>query len=250
MRFFCYEKNFVKEKKYLYEALEIDINEKNIISFVGGGGKTTSIYTLADELSCLGKKVIVTTTTHMRMPKDYINFNGDINEIKERFEFNNLVTVGIKDKNDKISSVGKEIAENLIELCDCLIIEADGAKMLPIKAPASHEPVILKNTTMIVGVAGIDSLFKSIKETCHRPEIVSKVLNENEEHQISTIDIAKLLSSKDGQQKFIDKCYNAQYRAIINKVDNEKLLLLAKEICGLLAERNIKCIATSYKNEF
>lgn len=248
MKFFGYENNLIKEKKCLYEALEIDINEKNIISFVGGGGKTTSIYTLANELSCLGKKVIVTTTTHMRMPKDYINFNGDINDIKKRFMFNNLITVGIKDKNGKIASVGKEIAETLIELCDCLIIEADGSKMLPLKAPASHEPVILKNTTMIVGVAGIDSLFKSIKEICHRPEIVKNVLNKNEEEKISTRDIAKLLSSKEGQQKFIDKCYNARYRAIINKVDNEEILLLAEEICRFLAERNVKCIATSYKN--
>ena len=68
------------------KSLGININEKNIISFVGGGGKTTSIYTLARELSNLGKKVLVTTTTHMHMPKDYINFKGDINEINERFK--------------------------------------------------------------------------------------------------------------------------------------------------------------------
>ena len=167
MKIFCYEDNKINKKKYLYESLGININEKNIISFVGGGGKTTSMYTLANELSSLGKKVLVTTTTHMHMPKDYINFKGDLNEIKERFKGNNLITVGIKDKDEKISSVGNEIAEILIELCDFLLIEADGSKMLPLKAPASHEPVILSNTTMIVGVAGIDSLRKSIKEICH-----------------------------------------------------------------------------------
>ena len=89
MKVFCYEDNKVNQKKYLYESLGININEKNIISFVGGGGKTTSIYTLANELSSLGKKVLVTTTTHMHMPKDYINFKGDINEIKERFKNTN-----------------------------------------------------------------------------------------------------------------------------------------------------------------
>ena len=115
---------------------------------------------------------------------------GDVKEITERLKIHNLVTVGIKEKNDKISSVGEDIAEALINLCDFLIIEADGAKMLPLKAPASHEPVILKNTTMVVGVAGIDSLFKSINKICHRPEQVCKILRKNYNHKINTKDIA------------------------------------------------------------
>ena len=248
MKVFCYEDNKINKKKYLYESLGINNNEKNIISFVGGGGKTTSMYTLANELSSLGKKVLVTTTTHMHMPKDYINFNGDLNEIKERFKDTNLITVGIKDKNEKISSVGNEIAEILIELCDFLLIEADGSKMLPLKAPASHEPVILSNTTMIVGVAGIDSLSKSIKEICHRPEHVCNILRKKEEDTINEKDIATLLSSEKGQKKYIDKCNNAEYRAIINKVDNEELLYSAEIICRYLKEKEVQGVITSYKN--
>ena len=56
MKIFNYLNYEVEQKNFLYEALEINIEEKNIISFVGGGGKTTSIYTLAKELSKLGKK--------------------------------------------------------------------------------------------------------------------------------------------------------------------------------------------------
>lgn len=248
MKVFCYEDNKINKKKYLYESLGININEKNIISFVGGGGKTTSMYTLANELSSLGKKVLVTTTTHMHMPKDYINFKGDLNEIKERFKGNNLITVGIKDRNEKISSVGEDIAITLIELCDFLLIEADGSKMLPLKAPASHEPVILSNTTMIVGVAGIDSLSKSIKEICHRPEHVCNILRKKYEDKINEKDIATLLSSENGQKKYIDKCNNAEYRAIINKVDNEELLYSAEIICRYLKEKEVQGVITSYKN--
>lgn len=248
MKVFCYEDNKINQKRYLYESLGININEKNIISFVGGGGKTTSMYTLANELSSLGKKVLVTTTTHMHMPKDYINFKGDLNEIKERFKGNNLITVGIKDKDEKISSVGNEIAEILIELCDFLLIEADGSKMLPLKAPASHEPVILSNTTMIVGVAGIDSLSKSIKEICHRPEHVCNILRKKYEDKINEKDIATLLSSENGQKKYIDKCNNAEYRSIINKVDDEELLCNAEIICKYLKEKDVQAVITSYKN--
>lgn len=247
MKVFCYEDNKINKKKYLYESLGINNNEKNIISFVGGGGKTTSMYTLANELSNLGKKVLVTTTTHMHMPKDYINFKGDLNEIKERFKDSNLITVGIKDKNEKISSVGNEIAEILIELCDFLLIEADGSKMLPLKAPASHEPVILKNTTMIVGVAGIDSIGRTIKEICHRPEEVCNVLSKKPYDIIKEKDIAILLSSKEGQKKYLDKCDNAQYRALINKVDDDELLLYAENICKYLCEEGIQVVVTSYR---
>ena len=248
MKIFCYENNNVNEKKYLYESLGINIKEKNIISFVGGGGKTTSIYTLANELSNIGKKVLVTTTTHMHMPEDYINFKGDINEIQERFKNTNLITVGIKEKNNKISSIGEDIAINLIELCDFLLIEADGSKMLPLKAPASHEPVILNNTTMIVGVAGIDSLGKSIEGICHRPEYVCSILRKKYEDKIDEKDIAKLLSSEKGQKKFLDKCNNAEYRAIINKVDNEELLYCAEKICKYLKEKDVQAVITSYKS--
>lgn len=248
MKIYGYGNSSIREEKYLYEALGVNLKEKSIISFVGGGGKTTSVYTLARELSNLGKKVLVTTTTHMHMPKDCIDFKGNVNEILERLKKCNLVTVGIKEKNNKISSVGEDIAETLINLCDFLIIEADGAKMLPLKAPASHEPVILKNTTMVVGVAGIDSLNKSIKETCHRPEQVCNILKQNYNYAIKPKDIAILLSSEDGQKKGVNECKNAIYRAIINKVDNKNLLNLAEEICEYLQQNNIKSVITSYKN--
>ena len=49
------------------EKLAINIRKESctVIAFTGGGGKTDLIFRLTDELTAAGKKVIVTTTTHM-----------------------------------------------------------------------------------------------------------------------------------------------------------------------------------------
>lgn len=231
--------------EYLYDGLGIDLNKKQVISFVGGGGKTTSIYKLADELTRKGKRVIVTTTTHMKMPKDKVVLNNNIYDINKIFEDGDFVTVGIKDKDDKISALSIEQANELKEICDFLLIEADGAKMLPLKAPASHEPVILKISSMVIGVCGIDSLGKKIKETCHRSNIVSKIVRKSENDIVDEDDIVTILSSKDGTMKDVD-LDAMQFRVIINKVDNDELLGKAIKITKVLEDKGIEVVMTSY----
>ena len=40
----------------------------HIVSLVGGGGKTTLLYAMADHCARKGWQVLVTTTTHIRQP--------------------------------------------------------------------------------------------------------------------------------------------------------------------------------------
>ena len=42
--------------------------EKGVVSFVGGGGKTSLLFRFAEELHACGKRVIVSTSTHMFRP--------------------------------------------------------------------------------------------------------------------------------------------------------------------------------------
>src|SRR5581483_11467192 len=41
------------------------IRAKEVVALVGGGGKTTTMFRLADELVTQGKRVVVTTTTRI-----------------------------------------------------------------------------------------------------------------------------------------------------------------------------------------
>lgn len=60
----------VQKHLRLQHLLQIHPTQDRVIAFVGGGGKTTLIYELARELESVGKRVIVTTTTHMMRPKN------------------------------------------------------------------------------------------------------------------------------------------------------------------------------------
>lgn len=268
MKVFEFNNTEVKERKLLIEALKIDINKKNIISFVGGGGKTSLIYELGNELSKLGKRVIITTTTHMFMPERNVILTERKEDIVRLLLSEHMITVGRlcdesnviinrntlknvktfdtieEDKTKKISGVSEKLAENLIELSDIVLVEADGSKRLPLKMPASHEPVILKGSNIVVGVCGIDAIGKRIKETCHRPNLVSDFLNKREEDFINESDIAKILLSEKGQRKGV-KC---DYKIVINKVDTKERLELAKNISHQFFKLGAdKLIATTFR---
>lgn len=246
----------IKERRLLIDVLKIDISKKNIISFVGGGGKTSLIYELGKELSELGKKVIVTTTTNMFMPENNVVLTGEKEDIIKLLNSEKMITVGRRDyekklkahfdelkaknisdnmERDKKKIIGlpKEAAETLIDLADYVLVEADGSRRLPLKMPAEHEPVILKGSNMVIGVCGIDAIGKTIEESCHRPNLVSEFLEVETGHIINEKDVAKILLSHKGQRKNV----NCDYKVIVNKVDTEERFktgqIIFKEISKL-----------------
>lgn len=270
MKVFEFSNGEIKERKLLIEALKIDINKKNVISVVGGGGKTSLIYELGSELSKLGKKVIITTTTHMFMPESNVILTGKKEDIIKLLHSKNMITVGMlcnesnviikhnqlknvetsdtieEEKFKKIRGLPENMAIHLIKLADFVLVEADGSKRLPLKMPASHEPVILKGSNIVVGVCGIDAVGKRIKETCHRSNLVSNFLNKSEEDFIQENDIAQILLSDKGQRKDV-KC---DYKIIVNKVDTMERFELAKNIsyeCFKLGVSEL--IATTFKEK-
>ena len=60
--------------------------------------------------------------------------------------------------------------EALSALADFVLVEADGAKRLPLKAHAPHEPVIPACARQTVYVLGVDGFGRPIRQVCHRPE--------------------------------------------------------------------------------
>ena len=62
-----------------------------------------------------------------------------------------------------------ELFEEARKKADLTLIEADGARHLPCKAPAEHEPALLSSSDLVIGVTGLSALGQPLgKEMCIR----------------------------------------------------------------------------------
>ena len=150
----------------LLDALKINPEKYRVIAVVGGGGKTSLIFRLMEELVSIGKTVIVTTTTHMAYePERPFVENGDIDGVRKDLQiYHYTVAASLDCSKGKIGCLSEEKLEELRGLSDVLLIEADGAKRYPLKETASREPVICGQTDLVIAVARIDAAVNPIQE--------------------------------------------------------------------------------------
>ena len=209
--------------KYLQE-------KKHIVSLVGAGGKTTVMYQLAEHFASLGKKVLVTTTTHIFQPAS--NFAQSFAEVEALWQAGNYAVVGnIEAGTGKLTQLSVDVFETYSALADLVLVEADGAKRLPCKAPAENEPVLLPVSDTVIAVMGLDALHQPIKEVCFRLEKVQEVLAVTPEHYLTEEDAVKLLLSEQGAFKNVGQ---RTYFIVLNKCDDKNKLDSALKIKSLL----------------
>jgi len=223
------------------EALDIDLAQNELICVVGAGGKTTTILKLARELKRHAKRVLVTTTTAMYYPcegdcdeviVDSVPDSGIFTRVKE----SGIIVFGRKVSNvNKLLSVDKEFLEELHKenLFNYILVEGDGSKQRPIKAPAFYEPVIPESTTKTIGVIGLDSLGKKIDSNyIHRPELFCKVTGREIGGVIGEEEIARLIVSPEGLFKAVPR--GSQKYLLLNKAENKEIQRSAMNIIALV----------------
>ena len=150
----------------LAEALGV---RPGVTSVIGSGGKTSLLAALASELP---GTVILTTTTHILPFEGIFTFTMQgMYGLAEKLAESRLVCVGSQaEKNGKL--VAPELGiDVLAALADYVIVEADGARRLPLKAHATWEPVIPACSNRTIVVFGASGLGHPVREKIHRPEL-------------------------------------------------------------------------------
>ena len=83
--------------------------ERRVISLVGGGGKTTIMYALAEIFREEGKKVIVTTSTHLQTPLEEIRARN-MDEVRNLWKSGQIAVIGTDCEDNKNLVTGDPVA--------------------------------------------------------------------------------------------------------------------------------------------
>ena len=104
-------------------------------------------------------------------------------------------------------------------LTDALtLIEADGARRLPIKAPGPDEPVLPENLDIVLGVVGLDAVGAPLSKThVFRPEALARICGLEAGEEITTQAVGKLSAHPDGLFRKVDD--GARKWIVVNKAD-------------------------------
>ncbi|MCH8891013.1 MAG: putative selenium-dependent hydroxylase accessory protein YqeC [Myxococcales bacterium] len=206
-------------------------NPLHDVAIVGGGGKSSLMFELAERLP--GRGVMTTTTRifsqQMSSAAECCTLaDADWRARLDAFE-SALLVVG-RVEGERAVGVAPELPAELLAhpRVDWVVVEADGSRMLPVKAPGPHEPVIPMGTTLLVPVVGIDALSKPIGEIAHRPERVCAIAGLSVEDTLTPAALARLITSPEGGLKGAASA--GRTAVLINKVESASEFAIAREV--------------------
>jgi probable selenium-dependent hydroxylase accessory protein YqeC len=154
-------------------AEALGLPERGLLSLVGAGGKTTVMFRLAAELTARGLRVACATTTKIFPPSPdqariVLAENNEhfLDACRESMAQGRPVCVAWRAESGKLLGLPPEFIHRLLDsgICDWVLVEADGARGLPLKAPAEHEPVIPERSTHVLALAGLTAIGTALDE--------------------------------------------------------------------------------------
>ncbi len=184
---------------------ELEALGPGIISLTGSGGKTTLLYALGRTLAALGHRVLCTTSTRIARPDPTDKNIPILMELPDPQDISLPAAPCVRlagrptdsvSSERKLRGYGSEEIDALLQrgAADFIVVEADGSKRCPLKAPSDKEPVIPGLSMAILAVAGLSALGGQFNyDTVFRPEIFA-ALSGLEPGQILTPEaVAKVI---------------------------------------------------------
>ena len=230
-----------------------------VVAFTGSGGKTTAMLRLAAELVARGGRVLITTTTHI-YPPDSEQFPATV--LEDSLE---ALVRGARSALDRHPAVilarglgadGKLMGidpgwiEQLPKQLNVthLLVEADGSRGRPFKAPAAHEPVIPPSANLVVVVVGLSVIGQRLSEEfVHRPERVAALAGCQLGDTVSPTLVAAVLRHPEGSTRGAP--VDARVVALLNQADDESRFEAGCDVARELIERGAERVVIAALRE-
>jgi len=250
----------------LFDALELEDGE--MVCFVGAGGKTGLMLRLADERASRGRRVLVTTSTRMYARQlqgcGHLVLEQEAGKLLARLDDawrsaaasgglmpvsggGSLVAAGAGLTEDgKVVGLSREALDAIRRsgLFDSILVEADGARGKPLKAPALHEPVLPFLASCIVAVVGADALGSSLTgQNVHRWRLAAELAGQDPGSVVTVSTILKIINRyRDLARQGAPGC---RFISAVNKADGQELTGRAREIARCLSQSMERVLVTS-----
>lgn len=212
----------------LLEALALP--PEGWICLVGGGGKSSLLLRLTAERAGRGLPALAATTTHIGVEQGRAAgpLAGTLEELEAALRAGLTACAARPEPGtEKLIAPPAEVLDRGLALFGFGVAEADGAKRLPMKAPADHEPCLLPGSAAVVAVAGLSALGRPLGEVCHRPQLACALLGVGPETAVTPALLARLLTHEAGQFKGVGD--PKRFRVLLNQADGPAELALARE---------------------
>lgn len=208
------------------------------VAVVGGGGKTTLVHALGRGLT--GSRILTTTT------KMGFDQGGGLPTVLLDRDPSSAAVVAARDHGlvmvwaalDEPVALGvdPELCDEWFRSVDHVVVEADGARRRPFKAPAHYEPVVPRSVTIVVSTIGADALDDVIERCCHRPEIVADLAGCEPTDRLTPERAAKVLLHERGNRRAVPP--GARFAVATTKVDARRRPLVDRLDRALAAGRS------------
>lgn len=224
----------------------LPLTSRGVLSFVGGGGKTSLMFHLARLLAGEGRKVLTTTTTKIFFPSaaesETVLVDNDpsviLRQAAAALERGNHVTAAARVIDvGKLKGFAPEVMQIFADSghFDWILVEADGSARRPLKAPDDHEPVIPANSNIVIAVAGLEVLGSPLTEALvFRAALAGARMGLAEREPITEVALARLIAHPLGSFKGTPR--SAARFLFLNKADSPARCEAASRIAALLKQ--------------
>mgnify|MGYP000891227229 CR=1 FL=1 len=206
---------------------------RGITAAVGGGGKTSLLWRLAQELS-ESATVLLATTTHIWPPACETLLNPTAEEVRATLRHTNLLAVGSPAEGGKLREA-TALRGQYEGLANYVLIEADGSRGLPLKAPADHEPVLPAGAALVVAVAGMACMGQTVAAAAHRAALYAELCGLDECASVTPEAVACVLNHPQGLRKGVA----GRFCVVLNQADTPERIAFARAVAAQLKAETI-----------